>query len=206
MSHHVRAGQPKDVDAAAEALAEAFTGYAWATWTVDAENHTARLRDQHALFLRHILVPYGAWWVVEVDDQAARQVVGAAAWLPPQIDVPGETWLVLDERLDSLAGDRSEHGRIAERACRELRPAGPYWYLGTVGVHPAYQRRGLATELLAPGIAAAQAQCHDAYLETSSEGNVRLYERLGFVVSGHVTVPGGGPEVWGMIRRYGIRA
>ena len=37
-----------------------------------------------------------------------------------------------------------------------------------------------------------------AYLETSSTGNVALYERSGFRVIGETVVPGGGARVWAM--------
>jgi endonuclease YncB( thermonuclease family) len=37
-----------------------------------------------------------------------------------------------------------------------------------------------------------------AHLETSSTGNVALYERSGFRVIGETVVPGGGARVWAM--------
>jgi hypothetical protein len=40
-------------------------------------------------------------------------------------------------------------------------------------------------------------------LETSSEPNVRFYQRLGFAVTGQVQVPDGGPRVWAMRRPAG---
>lgn len=200
MPYHVRAGQPGDVDEAADVLAEAFTGYAWATWTVAADDHTARLRAQYDLFLRHVLEPYGSWWVAEWADPQGSCLAGVAAWLSPSTKVPRETWVVLDREITRLAGDRAGHARAAEEACDGLRPDGAHWYLATVGVLPRFRGRGCATELLGPGLAAVDAGRQPAYLETSSPANVRLYERLGFDVTGHVKVADGGPDVWGMLR------
>jgi ribosomal protein S18 acetylase RimI-like enzyme len=196
----VRPGRPEDVAAAADVLAEAFTGYAWATWTVAADDHTERLRAQHELFLRRVLVPCGAWWVANADGSGPGRLVGVAAWLPPDADVPDEVWAELDVELAGLAGDRAEHAREAEAVGHALRPGGAHWYLATVGVLPAFRKRGLATALLAPGLADAAASGLPAYLETSSWDNVRLYEQLGFRVSGHAEVPDGGPDVWGMVK------
>ena len=38
------------------------------------------------------------------------------------------------------------------------------------------------------------------YLETTTERNVRMYQRLGFRVAGEIPLPGIGLPQWGMIR------
>jgi len=40
-----------------------------------------------------------------------------------------------------------------------------------------------------------------AFLETSSTANVALYTSLGFEVTAHQLIDGGGPDVWAMLRR-----
>ena len=52
--------------------------------------------------------------------------------------------------------------------------------------------------LLPPVLDVACSWGRRARLETSSTGNVALYERSGFRVIGEAVVPGGGPRVWAM--------
>jgi hypothetical protein len=38
------------------------------------------------------------------------------------------------------------------------------------------------------------------YLETANEGNIAIYQRLGFGLTSQWNVPGGGPRFWSMMR------
>lgn len=58
----------------------------------------------------------------------------------------------------------------------------PHWYLFMLGVSPAYQRQGIGSLLLQPIIKQADREGLPCYLETSTEGGVRFYQRLGFEV------------------------
>ncbi len=88
-------------------------------------------------------------------------------------------------------------------ATAHLQPDGPLVTVATIGVHPSHWRRGLATRLLRPVLDVARELGAPAYLETSSTGNVALYERSGFRIIGEAAVPGGGPRVWAMQARGG---
>ena len=61
-------------------------------------------------------------------------------------------------------------------------PGAPNWYLGTVGTHPDHRRRGLAAAVVEPVLTRCDADGTVAFLETSSDDNVRGYRRLGFEV------------------------
>ena len=63
-----------------------------------------------------------------------------------------------------------------------LHPAGRHWYLETMGVAPALQRRGLGGRLLAPVLLIADRDQVDCYLETAEPRNADYYARHGFVV------------------------
>ena len=54
------------------------------------------------------------------------------------------------------------------------------WYLSLLGVAPGARGRGLAAELLAPGIKAADLQGVPTYLETFNPVAERIYESLGY--------------------------
>jgi len=82
-------------------------------------------------------------------------------------------------------------------------PAEPFWYLHIAGVDPARQGRGLGGASIRAGLARCDADGVPAYLETATEGNVGLYARLGFELTGPWSVPKGGPRFWSMMRPVG---
>jgi ribosomal protein S18 acetylase RimI-like enzyme len=76
----------------------------------------------------------------------------------------------------------------------------PHWYLLAVGVDPELQGRGVGTALLEETLALADEAPTPAYLETSHERNLLLYERLGFAVQASAPLGKGGPTGWAMRR------
>jgi ribosomal protein S18 acetylase RimI-like enzyme len=83
---------------------------------------------------------------------------------------------------------------------RANHPAEPHYYLNTLSVDPAAQRRGHGTALMAPLIERCDAERLPAYLEASSTRSRALYERHGFEVTEEVPLPKGGPPIWLMWR------
>jgi GNAT superfamily N-acetyltransferase len=77
---------------------------------------------------------------------------------------------------------------------------GPHWYLGYLGARRGRQGEGLGTRLLAEVLARADADGLPAYLESSNERNLTLYERNGFAVIGEEKALGSGPSIWRMWR------
>ena len=100
-----------------------------------------------------------------------------------------------------LEGHRHDASKAADRVVDPLRPRTRHLYLGTVGTSRAMQGRGLGTMTLAPLFRSSDQAGLEVWLETSTESNVAFYRRLGFEVDGHVTIEGGGPDVWLMRRR-----
>lgn len=72
-------------------------------------------------------------------------------------------------------------------------------YLWLLGVHPDLQGRGLGSAMIRAVLDRADREGVPAYLEATSRGNRRLYERHGFVVAGELSIVGG-PPVWPMWR------
>lgn len=97
-------------------------------------------------------------------------------------------------------GTSDRHAQDAEAHAARHRPSQRHLYLGVVATHPDYRRRGLASRTLQPGLALATSAGIAAYLETSAPENVRSYENLGFKVTTHTPIPGGGPHLWTMQR------
>ena len=56
------------------------------------------------------------------------------------------------------------------------------WIISPVFVHPVYQGKGIATELIKAGIEYLENEGYKIGLEAQDERNVKFYERLGFRV------------------------
>ncbi|MBE2998532.1 GNAT family N-acetyltransferase [Nocardiopsis sp. HNM0947] len=189
----IREATPGDVEGAADTLTAAFAEYPFTRHTISADDHLARLREFQRLFLAEIGLPHGRVWVSDGLD-------AVAVWSTPAGDA-GPTLQQLLPRLVELAGDRSDAHASAEAAMEAHRPAEPVWFLGTVGVRPSAQGRGLGRAVIEPGLAAADAEGVPAFLETSTDANVGVYKALGFEITAEYDLPDGGPRTWAMLRR-----
>jgi len=84
--------------------------------------------------------------------------------------------------------------RVARRwaevfeALAPMHPPEPHWYLGTLGVEPRHQGRGIGHALLADWLADVDREPSCAYLETDRPENVAFYERAGFVAVGETRI------------------
>jgi ribosomal protein S18 acetylase RimI-like enzyme len=79
-----------------------------------------------------------------------------------------------------------------------LHPKEPHWYLGTLGVDPSFQNRGVGAALLSSWIAGVDRDGATAYLETDTARNISFYERAGFTLDGETSILG--VPVWCMRR------
>jgi ribosomal protein S18 acetylase RimI-like enzyme len=127
--------------------------------------------------------------------------VCTAVWAPP------EAWAFSEEQIEMMAGPFAEAaGERVDRAMSvliemaEVHPSEPHWYLEGLGTHPDWQRRGIASEVLAPVLARCDADGLPAYLETQRESNVPFYRRHGFEVIGTKQLSHGAPNMWLMWR------
>lgn len=84
--------------------------------------------------------------------------------------------------------------RRVYEALHAVHPGLPHWYLGTLGVAPALQRRGVGGALLAHWLRRVDAEAQPAYLETDRPENVAFYGRAGFREHGETRVLG--TRVW----------
>jgi GNAT superfamily N-acetyltransferase len=85
-------------------------------------------------------------------------------------------------------------------AIEQKHPHEPHYYLLALGVEPDLQGRSLGTQLMAPILERCDRERVPAYLESSKEKNLPLYERNGFRVTEKFQVPNGGPAIWLMWR------
>ena len=130
-------------------------------------------------------------------------VASVACWLPPgRIDTP----LRRMARSGMLASKRALGAGALRRMLGVLVPmdrghhrvmTGPHWYLWLLGTEPARQGQGVASAVLAPTLAAADAAGLPCYLDTHRERNLDFYARHGFrpVLD----------EVYSGVRSWGLR-
>jgi len=164
-------------------------------WVFITGGEVARVSPHFARALFDVRVGDGTVWVTDDcravamwEDRTTPRVDDprhAAVWAAYREAVGQESWTWLQRYDDAL------HPR---------EPARPYWYLGVLATHPDAQGTGLATAVLGPVLAAADARGLDCWLETSAPANTEYYERRGFTERVEVAVEGG-PTTWWMHRR-----
>lgn len=127
----------------------------------------------------------------------AGDFAGAALWLPPGVESDGEglgaliTTALPEHRQPSVV----EFGEQVEAH----HPTEPVWYLPLIGVDPTGQGRGYGSALLEHALEICDADHVPAYLESSNDRNIPLYERFGFEVTGEIRVDDS-PPLWPMLR------
>lgn len=189
----VAAGEPQS-QALADILADAFTLDPVMNWIIPASD---LYPDFFRLIIRDTFVPSGIMHMESTER-------GAALWLPPATEVtvsPSLATAKLFARLLFRKGPGPllripQQNRVFERHL----PSTPHYHLLFVGARQSAQGAGVGSALLKQGTLLCDNEGMPAYLESSSEKNVPLYQRHGFEIVAQEALPGGGPEVWFMWR------
>ena len=198
MTVEVRPAHKADIAELSGVLGRAFYDDPVAMWLMpdDATRTVGQARLFGALSRYHYLAGGG----VEVAYRGSN--IGAAAlWSPPnQWKQSPWTQLVMMPALIRALGSRL----LAARALSELMKRGhaeePHWYLAVLGSDPTVRGQGFGQALLRSRLDRCDAEGSPAYLESSKPDNVPYYERFGFVVTGEMVLPDGGPTLWPMWR------
>jgi ribosomal protein S18 acetylase RimI-like enzyme len=195
MDPQARLATPADLDAIADALADAFHDDPVMTWLFGAtaprpmQYSRPYFRRESARHLRqnHVYTMDGA--------------PGAALW-----DPPGH-WRVPPADIAKMApimlrgiGPRTIKALRGLNRIEKAHASHPdHYYLAVLGTRVDQQGHGVASRLLAPVLATCDQEGIGAYLESSKESNLAYYRRHGFEVLGEVHFPKG-PCVWPMWR------
>lgn len=142
---------------------------------------------------------------VDAADVEGR-VAAVAAWLPPGAWPQSlrRSLAFLPVALAALRRfpRRSRLGIQSLVRLERNHPADPpHWYLAVIAVDPAHQRRGLGSAVIRPALDLADAQGHEAFLETADPDNAAWYARLGFDTETEEPCFDGGPPQWFMRRQ-----
>lgn len=197
----IRRATAADLPQAAATLVAAFADYPWTRWVVDGDDHLARLEALYAIYLR-VALELGQ---LSVSDDGAA----AAAWTSSRAAAAQEELFEregLGAEIARLSGSRVENMLAGVELLAPHAPEGDHWVLAAVGVLPGRQGAGLGTRVIVPALERFDRDGELAVLDTSSQANVRLYERLGFRTTTAVDMPGDGPRVWLMQREPRPRA
>jgi ribosomal protein S18 acetylase RimI-like enzyme len=76
----------------------------------------------------------------------------------------------------------------------------PHRYLMLLGVSPNFQGQGIGGMLLEPVLEQADIEGFSCYVETSTQGAVRFYQRYGFEIIWNGELSKGSPQYWTMKR------
>jgi len=188
----VRPATAEDRDRVVATVVAAFASDP--AWEFLTGGEMARVSPHFAGALFDLRVADGTVWVVDDcgavamwDDRTQPRVEDprrAAVWAAYRAAVGEHSWASLQRYDDAL---------------HPHEPVRPYWYLGVLATHPDAQGSGLATAVLEPAFAAADAGGFDSWLETSVPANTEFYGRRGFTERIEVAVDGG-PTTWWMRR------
>jgi len=176
-----------DRESAVQVLARAFRDNPLNVAVIGSDDPDRRLRaNVHGLrSLLPVAHAHGRVRTLRAGGELAAVLIAVAPGAHPLPLAP------LAARLRCLFGQGL---RVARRwaevfeALAPLHPPEPHWYLGTLGVEPRQQGRGIGRALLADWLAEVDREPSCAYLETDRPENVAFYERSGFVALGETRI------------------
>ncbi len=193
---NIRQAEFGDVRELSLVLARAFEEDPFMSWLFPESKYRVKLAQAWMRVEVENALEMDASWVSMISGE----IVAGTIWSPPGRDLHesgtfNQLWyLVLGanpDRTSELAQGLSMIG--------SGHPEEPHFYLNTVGVQPSLAGQGHGGAIIRHTLNFADADGRPCYLESSSQRNIPLYERLGFEVKHEIALPNG-PTMWGMWR------
>ena len=189
----VRRATTADAHAVTMTLASAFQDDPVFAWCIaDPRTRKRHLPAWFRVVVDALLTHDDTWCTGDAAATALWVPAGAAPMTEEQESHLGEVMADIGNL---------ELGRFAALIeLMEVRhPHDPHHYLWFLAVDARLQGRGLGRRLLESRLASADDHAVPTYLEATSPRNRALYERLGFEVTGELSVDGS-PPMWPMWR------
>lgn len=191
-----RAAEWADADALAGTLARAFHDDPLICFLLpDPADQKTKFASLFKLLFK-LGLPYGACDVTTGYE-------AAALWRPPnQWHIPIWQYVTNGAAFLSLFGVGGA-GRVMGIMdhIEKHHPHEPHWYLQVIGTDPAKQGKGFGGVVMRRSLEKCDAQQMPAYLESSKDSNIPIYQSFGFEVTGELKIPGGGPTIYPMWRK-----
>jgi GNAT superfamily N-acetyltransferase len=191
----IERASPHDSKMLADILSDSFLDDPVLNWVIPD-------KQLYPAFYRMLIDKSFAQYNHMYKESAER---GAALWLPPgaTFHIPmgfSQLWLTLRLVMSRGLGVLSRLEAVQQATARH-HPDFPHYYLQSVGTRQAHQGQGVGSALLKAVLPRCDAQQMPAYLESSNEKNVPLYERHGFEIQAQETLGEAGPHMWFMLRQ-----
>jgi len=190
-----RAATWADAEALSATLARAFHDDPLMCFLLqDAATRPAKMPRLFRLLFK-LGLPYGACDVTDGYEAAAM-------WRPPnQWEIPWWQYVVNGGEFLGIFGWAGARQVTATMDVVEKNhPHEPHWYLQAIGTDTQKQGKGYGGVAIRRGLAKADAAHMPAYLESSKETNIPIYQSFGFEVTGEIKIPDG-PTLWPMWRK-----
>jgi GNAT superfamily N-acetyltransferase len=197
-SQSVRAARRDEAGVLGEVLADAFAEDPVFAWLIPpgVRSRDDRMRTFFTSMSRGYL-RQGKPCYVTGDASAAALWARPGAWAMPLSQI----------MLEAVPSGMAFRGRLLRALRTQLQierlhagQSRPHWYLAYLGARHDRQGQGLGTQMLREVLARPDTEGVPAYLESSNERNLPLYERSGFRVVGELKALGHGPTIWRMWR------
>jgi ribosomal protein S18 acetylase RimI-like enzyme len=189
----IRTATVQDTAVIVDTAARSLDAEAMLRWSFGEERFEERIRRH---FNHYDGENARRGWVRLAADGA-----GIAVWIPPGAREEHEAIGPAPPGHESeILGDHVERHAAFWGWVGEHEPSEPLLYLSHVGVAPERQGEGLGSALMHDGLASADQDGVDAWLETSRADNAAYYERFGFRTWIEEDAPEGGPHIWFMRR------
>ncbi|HXW46458.1 MAG TPA: GNAT family N-acetyltransferase [Streptosporangiaceae bacterium] len=197
-SHGIRPARRDEAGLIGEVLADAFAEDPVFAWLISPQvrDRDRRLRTFFTSMSRGYLRLSKPCFLTG-DASAAALWAGPGAWPMPlsqMILEAAPSGLAFRSRLIRALRTQLQVERLHAEQHQ------PHAYLGYLGTRGDRQGEGLGTRMLQEVLGRLDTDGVPAYLESSNERNLALYERNGFRVVGELRALGHGPTIWRMWR------
>ncbi len=141
------------------------------------------------------------------------KIEGVAKWLPPGKEHMG-IWRTIRSgglKMGVALAKQKDERKLPPRKIQEITDyilqshkelmKEPHWYLANIGVDPDHQGKGYGSKLIKPMLERIEKEGYSVFLETNFEGNVSLYEHLGFELVDEMKIPETEIINWAMIKK-----
>ena len=190
-----RAAAWADADALAATMARAFHDDPLICFILRDEAARAAMMPRLFKLLFKLGLPHGA-----CDVTAG--IEAAALWRPPNAwEIPWWQYITNGAEFLGIFGlGGARHVTWVMDIIEKNHPHEPHWYLQAIGTDTAKQGKGFGGVVIRCGLAKADAAGMPAYLESSKDSNIPIYQSFGFEVTGEIKLPAG-PTLWPMWRK-----